>query len=263
MSDVNYALPAPPISRPISSQEIGPQGMMVPMGSDDLLVVRFYKRPVHNPIKSKEAGSPVYDAKDYVFIQQPGERDNTDRPAHDGDKARFWRQWQQYQNNIAQVPEGTPLSVLFVDPNEINIPPFLNGLGIYTVEQLENITEVAVQNIGLGGRDWVNKAKKYREYANKGQNYHKLDRDLSTAHNKLQVQEQQIEALKRQVDQLLAERYGQSGHPNPRRPALGSLNQQQFEQPEPQGEPVEPDLGLNPDTEPVKVFADPGRKGRR
>lgn len=256
------------------------EGGMVTMGSDDLLIVRFYKKPIPNALKSKQAGHPVYDAVDYVYIQQPGERDTTDRPVHDGDKMRFARQWAQYERNAEQVPEGTPLSVLFVEPNECNIPPYLNGLGIYTVEQLNGLSATGIQNIGLGGQEWVNKAKKYLDYASKGKGYHHLDKKLTEQANTIDVQAQQIEALKKQVDQLLSERYGTTGHPNQRPQAHGSIADRRYQVPQvrpaeipiPRPEPMEPDqeladVGLNPDTQPIPVFRDTGepnpkRRGR-
>lgn len=262
-------------------QQFATFGATMMRGQDDLLIVRFYKRPVLNPRKSKEAGRQMYDAVDYVYIQQPGERDTTDRPIHDGDKMRFPRQWMQYQQNTEQVPEGTPLSVLFVEPNEVAIPPYLNGLGIHTVEQLECLSANAISNVGLGGQDWVNKAKQFIDYARKGKGFHHLDRDNKRLNNELQVAQQQIAAMKAQLDQLMAERYNQTGMPNRRPQAHASIAQRQFMVPE--GPPLQPsqsedqypdpgtpmpdivlsDDGVRPDQS-IPVFRDPGaaRRGR-
>lgn len=247
-------------------QEIHTAGAAMVRQSDDILIVRFYKKPVHNPRKSKEAGRHMYDPVDYVYIQQPGERDNTDRPVHDGDKYRFPRQWAQYQKNVDQHPEGTPLNVLFVEPNEVAIPPYLNGMGIYTVEQLESLSANAIGNVGLGGQDWVNKAKGFLEYASKGRGFHKLEMRAREAEGKVQVMEQQVAAMKAQLDQLMAERYSQTNFPTPRRHSEASINQRQFmvpDVPPPENEVLNDVDGLNAGGMPnINDLEAPRRRGR-
>ena len=252
--------------------EIHSTGFGMLRGNDDLLIVKFYKNSVYNPRKSKEAGHIIHDAVDYVLIQHPGERDNTNRPVKVGeDDLRFPRQWMQFQKSLEQVPEGTPLSALFVDPNLVNVPPYLNGIGIYTVEQLADLSATAIQNIGLGGQEWNNLARKYLDVSNKGREFHRLDRENKDLKNSQQVQQQQIEALKAQVNQLISERYGQTGMPNHRPQSHQSISNQmhQVRQAPPLVPSDDPDTiveefsGLNAG-ESIPVFTDPEprRRGR-
>ena len=83
-------------------------------GGDKGLVCMFYNRAVHNPLKSKEAGRPVYEDQVYVRIHPPGERLNiVDKPAAGEHQRRFPAQWAQFMQNKAQVPEGTPIDLLY------------------------------------------------------------------------------------------------------------------------------------------------------
>lgn len=188
-------------------------GGMVQMGSDAFLTVTFYKRPVHNPHKSKMEGRPIYDKIDFVSIRQPGERDCVDRPATDHDKARFAAKWAAYEQALQPGEEGTPLALLFCGYEEVNIPPMLESLGVHTVEQLANLTATAIQNVGMGGQQWVNKAKSFLEKSVQGQSFHRLERENEQNRNKIAVLERQLSEAVQQINQLNAERMGQTGFP--------------------------------------------------
>src|SRR5574337_1408474 len=83
-------------------------------GGDSKMVVLFYNKARHNPAKSQEAGRPVYDEAVFVKIHPPGERLNiVDRPATVQDQRRFPVQWAQFKENREQIPEGTPIDLLY------------------------------------------------------------------------------------------------------------------------------------------------------
>jgi hypothetical protein len=150
-------------------------------GSDDTLNVIFHKQPTLNAAMSKAEGRPVYEALDYVRIQQPGERDYTDRPIDEVPEVcqRFAAKWQQYINNQKQVPDGTPLAILFPQNPEIAANLQSDQIGIHTIEQLANLSVEAMQRLGLGASDWVQKAKKFLDQASKGVGHHKLESELA------------------------------------------------------------------------------------
>src|SRR5690242_5836166 len=85
-------------------------------GGDRNNIALFYMRPVHNPARSREVGRPYFEDKVYVKIHPPGERLNiVDVLATDEHKRRFPQQWAQFQQNVQQRPEGTPIEMLYSD----------------------------------------------------------------------------------------------------------------------------------------------------
>jgi hypothetical protein len=187
--------------RPISGMDmnsIASQGYgMVQYGpGDDKLIVGFYKKSVLNPSRSREMGQPVYEGRDFVKIQHPGETLNiVDRPAHDGDKQRWPQKWAHYLAGVTQIPDGIPLSLLF--PDKPQIVDMMRGYNIHTVEQLSNLSAQAISTVGMGAQDWVNAAKRYMERADKGVNHHQFEKALAD-------KDQDIRTLRRQLDEVTA-----------------------------------------------------------
>jgi len=183
-----------------SEQTVG----VVDYGSKNLSVM-FHTNPVHNPAKSKEAGTPQYDDVVYVRIAPPGERLNIiDRPVTDVDKQKYAQQWYQFQQNRQQRPSGTPVSLLF--PMQPSITAMLEGAGVWTVEQLGDLSASAIENIGMGCQRYVNDAKKYLEVAARGVKGSQLREELDARDAQIRVLTHQIEQLSSTVDKLLKER---------------------------------------------------------
>jgi len=164
--------------------------------SEDLLMVAFYPRSVQDPHKSEKAGRPIFVKKDYVKIQHPGESLNViDREASDIDKARFRRQWLQYQEGIEQIPDGTPMNLLF--PHSPEICEMLRGYKIHNVEQLAKLTAHGIETLGIGAVDWVEKAKKYLVSAAKGVDHHQFEKAMKE-------KDAQIATMQRQLTEFAA-----------------------------------------------------------
>jgi hypothetical protein len=168
---------------------------MVQLGpGDDQQVVIFRWESIRDDAKSRTEGRPIYTRQMYVTIHPPGERLNIiDRPVQESDKRRWPRQWNAFVQNRAYVPEGTPIAMLF--PVNPEIADMLRGFGIHTVELLSKLTPDAIDTIGMGAQDWVNKAKRYLEQSRNGVDYHEIE--------KLRVEHQhETNALKNQIADL-------------------------------------------------------------
>lgn len=175
---------------------------VVKYGDDTQTIALFYNRSVHNPIKSEQAGTPIHDDVDFVRIHQPGERLNIiDRPVQPADKQRFPREWNAYIDNRSQIPEGTPIDLLF--PAHPHVGANLRGLGVYTIEQCAKLSGHAMDVIGMGAQEYVNRANEYLDAANKGVGLHKLHKELEERDSKIRVLEATVGSLKGQLDQLL------------------------------------------------------------
>lgn len=185
--------------RPMSGMDVNSiaangYGMVTYGPTDDKLIVGFYKKSVLNAAKSREEGRPIYEGRDFVKIQHPGETLNiVDRPANEHDKQRFPRQWSQYERGVTQIPDGVPLNQLF--PDKPQIVDMMRGYNIHTVEQLANLSGQAIGTVGMGCQEWVNAAKRYMERAEKGVDHHKFETAMA-------AKDAQIAALQRQVAEI-------------------------------------------------------------
>lgn len=172
--------------RPDGSVQTGP-------GDASMLCI-FYKRAVHNEVRSAQEGRPIFVDMDYVRIQQPGETTQVvDRPAQQSDKQRWPQQWAAYAAGKDQVAEGTPLGLLF--PRHPSAVAMLQAIGIMTVEHLANASATAIQAIGMHGQDYVNYAQKYLHGAANGAHFHQLQHEL-------EQQKRNNDRLTKQLDEM-------------------------------------------------------------
>jgi restriction endonuclease Mrr len=96
---------------------------------------------------------------------------------------RFPRQYQQFKQKQQQTKSGTPLDYVpfLTDAKRAE----LRALSIYTVETLAELDGQPLKNLGIGGRDFKNKAIEYLASA--------------THEGTVQRQQAQIEALMSQI----------------------------------------------------------------
>ena len=186
-------------------QQIAHQGWGVASSgpNDNQMIVGFYPKSIVNVAKSKEKGRRICETKDFVKIQHPGETLNiVDRPATPQDKARWPRQWAQYSQGRDQIPDGIPISLLF--PSQPHIADMLVGYGVHTIEQCANLSGNAINTIGMGGQDWVNKAKSYLMQAEKGVNVHKFEKTIEEKDRQIATLTRQVSELSAQVQKVLS-----------------------------------------------------------
>lgn len=131
--------------------------------------VNFYPKTVPMGAASLAAGKPVFKSVVYMRLQHPGERDCIDRPATHQDAERFPVQYRQYCEGRQGIPDGIPLDTLF--PNHQDVREALNYNKVYTVEQLAALTDTQLQNIGFGGFEWQQKAKRYLAALEEGKGF--------------------------------------------------------------------------------------------
>jgi hypothetical protein len=174
-------------------QKFDRNGGLVEFGDDQRLFVEFVSRSVQDEVQSRDAGRPVFVQVDYVRIRQPGERDEILRPAHRGDQQRFARRWQAYQEGRQELPAGTPLSILF--PNNPEVVENLKYDKIFVVEQLAALNDTAIGNIGLGGRQFVDKAKAFLAAASNGKGLQELFAEVDQLAAGLKAKDERIKAL--------------------------------------------------------------------
>lgn len=181
----------------------------VSFGSDEKLWVQFHTKPVLDPVKSREMGRPFYNDVPFCRIQQPAEKDCFDQPATQEHIARFPRQWAAYQQGRQDAPQGTLLAVLF--PDNPSIVEMLAFLKVKTVEQLAALNDTQLQNVGMGARQWQQKAQAFLASADKGRGLHAMEQTINE-------QRAQIEKLTATVN-AMSERFNAAGEIIPQAPA--------------------------------------------
>lgn len=181
-------------------------GDMMRPGGDGRMIVMFSRKSVLNEARSNAEGRPAYDAVDFVRVQQPGERDYVERPVVESDKHRWPRQWQAFQMEQQQVPDGTPLDVLF--PGQPQIVAALRYVNILTVEHLAAAEGTALSNIGPGANEWKRRAVALLEASKSAAPMIALETALTERDERIAKQETEIAALRAKLDRLV-ERVGE------------------------------------------------------
>jgi hypothetical protein len=180
----------------------GTVGVVQYGGGDKSMVAIFYTRPHQDLAKSNEQGRPIFEDKVYVRIHPPGERLNiVDRPANITDQRRFPMQWAQFRENQQQIPDGTPVDMLY--PNKPSVASMLKAHGVWTVEQLAALSGDAIENIGMGSQTYVNDAAKYLAMAQKGVGAGQLRTELEARDRTIASQQHEIQLLKEQMEKFM------------------------------------------------------------
>jgi hypothetical protein len=79
----------------------------------------------------------------------------------------------------------------------------LQSNSIHTVEQLANLSGHAIQSIGMGCQEWVNKAGKYMEQANRGVDYHRFNKALEEKDQQIATLTRQVEEMSRRINEIM------------------------------------------------------------
>lgn len=159
-------------------------------GTDAGLFVTFSIEAMHNEKKSAAEGRPIYEDKEFITIQTPGDTKSIiKRPvrhqphgSYPSDPDRFPRQWQAFKNQQSQVAVGTPVTEWAMITKSDAMA--LKALNIHTVE--------ALAEIGENSLTWMG-ARKLREMA---QGWLAQAKDGSTVTKLLS----EVEALKRELE---------------------------------------------------------------
>lgn len=126
---------------------------------DENLIVRFQYEAVENKANSVAAGMKKFDNILFVYIQAAGQRDNVVRKATEEDKARFSKQYEAFLNKQETVIDGTPIEMWpILTPAEV---AELKHQKIYSIEQIKNLPDSRLSQMGLYGRQLRDKANDY------------------------------------------------------------------------------------------------------
>lgn len=173
----------------------------VKFGDDSQQVVLFYTRSVFNSAKSQATGARHYENETWVKLHPPGERLNViDRPVTNVDKIKYPMQWNMFLQNKTQVPEGTPIDLLF--PNDPAKADNLKAFGVHTIQQCAKLSAHALATIGMGAQEWMNMAVQYLDSASSGTAFLQLRAELAQKDQEIRLMRQQYDKVLVQLDTL-------------------------------------------------------------
>lgn len=171
-------------------------------GTDSGLYVEFFIEAVEDAEKSKEAGRPIFKDVEMISIRILGDK-NTHmvRPIdYKGshtmppDNVRFAAAYAQFKNKNLQVSEGTPITEWGILTKSQAM--MFKALNIHTVEALASVSDANLSNLGMGARDYREKAIAFINQAKDGSGLVKLQEENKELRT-------QMEALKNQMNALI------------------------------------------------------------
>lgn len=161
--------------------------------------VKFFYRDVKQNFESKKQGKPIWKTCEFISIMKPGNsKDIMEREVSELDKERWGKLYDAWKNREEQIQSGTRIEVLpGIEQNKIELCKRFN---IYTLEQLTNIDEEGVENLGDGARDLIRDAKKYIQ-GSTAVNEMQKEVDAIKIENKKLIDENK--ELKERIDDLI------------------------------------------------------------
>lgn len=162
---------------------------------DDKLYVEFFREPVMNQGKSREAGRAVYEERDFVRIHVPGDKTTVCvEPMHEMNMFRFRVRYDKWKAGQTEAVTGTPLNALpGMTPSKVEEYKFFK---IITVEQLAEANDQLGQKF-MSFQSDKSRAKAFLEVAKGNAPIEKMNAELAK-------RDDEIETLKAQMAAIMA-----------------------------------------------------------
>jgi hypothetical protein len=210
-------------------------------GENDGVYAEFFVAAKQNQHLSLKAGRPIFEDKEMVrIVLSSDNKTELVREALPRDKARFERQYEAFKRKTDQISaNGTPLSQW-----PVMTPALVSNFavaGIYTVEQLAQMSDSGIQAAGMGAREWSGRAKSYLDRAESGSEALRLVHENERLVAENESLRRQMDALARRLENVL-DSEGEAP-PEPRRRGRPPKQQDAFlqeTQPQPMSAPAMP-----------------------
>lgn len=163
-----------------------------PLDDEKGVRAEFLLHPVLMGFKSKEAGREIYEDREFVSIMIRGsDKTHVLREATELDKRRFARAYAQFKLGAEQTRVGTPIERLpGVTPSSALM---LKQHNIKTIEDMSEVADGFLQNLGTGARELQRQAKEF--LSNGKQANAQMQSEMDQLRALLAEQQKQIEAL--------------------------------------------------------------------
>jgi len=160
-------------------------------GTDAGLFVQFYYEAVKDEEASLKEGRPIFLDKEFIKIIPVGDKNTVVcEPVTEDHRMRWPQQYSAFQRQQYQPQEGTPIDQ-WPPLTKSQVMTFKTA-NVHTVEQLANVSDSNLLNLGMGARDLREKAIAYLKNAQGSAPALAMQQQLNDAFK-------QIEALKNQL----------------------------------------------------------------
>lgn len=156
----------------------------------------FFLEPVYMSFRSEQEGRPIYEDREHVRIITPGmSKSIAVEEVNAEHKARWPNEYKIFKDGLEESPVGTPLEKW--PPITPAMCLMLKAMHVRTVEELAELNDNIVQDIGLGGRQFRDKA---REFVSRSAE----EAPIAAANARADAAEASLARLQAQMDDILA-----------------------------------------------------------
>ena len=175
--------------------------------------VEFYHRPKPDKQASAKEGRPIVKMVEYIRFTGGDLRNMPDKPAHDGHRRQYAKQYQAFLANKHQdEASGTLLSAAgVVSPERVEELKFFK---VYTVEQLANTPDNQAAQMGIHTRKERERA---RDYLNTAKGF----APVAQLRAEMESKDARISELERRLGMLLQEKASETEGEEPKRRGPG------------------------------------------
>lgn len=128
---------------------------------------QFFIEAIKLTFRSEQEGRPIFEDREMVKVIIPGDRNS--QPVYevtDEHRQRWPKEYAAFKKGMEPVFGGTPLKEWpKIGPSQISN---LNHFNIFTVEQLAELGDNVLGNLGMGARDLRKSAQMWLEVAKNG-----------------------------------------------------------------------------------------------
>lgn len=169
-------------------------------GSQQLLPM-FSMKAIQNNFKSEKEGRPIFEDKEWVEIFIPGDKNTTvSREVRDDDRKRWPEQYRAFKEGKEIPLEGTPLEQWPVI--SASTAKELEHFKVRTVEQLSEIPDGLLKNLGMGSLKLREQAREWLKTSQKSAAANALVKRADDLQEELRLANVTIEALKSEIEDL-------------------------------------------------------------
>ena len=185
-----------------STSEINEWAQIANRNDPDTAIPHFYMRAVENKRASEAEGRAIFDEVPFVEILIPGDKYNCpDVKVTDEHKQRWPAQWENFLAKREQH-EGTPIEHWPL--MSVKQVAELKALNFFTVEQIAEASDAALDQIGLGARDLQKRARQHLQPQDEIET--SLRKEIQALNDRIREAESRNETLEDEVAKLREKR---------------------------------------------------------
>ena len=175
---------------------------------------RFFIDSVQDPVASEREGRPIFRDKERVEIIIAGNQYTKPiENVNDEHRQRWPKEYAAFKDGIELSPEGTPIEEWPILKRSQILE--LKALGFKTVEHIRDMSDQAIQRVGMGGRRLKELADVFLDDANRVAETNRLALENERQRDEISALRHQIEEMGRMMNERFAELQSMQDAPSP------------------------------------------------